>query len=384
MDTIEFDIEFLSQKMAENPLSPLFARLADLYLQQEKNVEALKVCQDGIATYPDYYAGYVVLGKAHIALKEFSKAKEAFATALTLSPYNRTVPALLRTMEDQPDRSARTTDEDYFVPSAPAAAAAVTEENVVAADAVTAPAEESAPVFEMPTEEEMGFSGLSEAAVTAAESPEFFAPAEPGQPFPTHDEYYQQNQARIGGGETLSLDEYLDRSDAPVAPAPEPVVEPEPLREFTAEPEEVSAAGIADETVTPAVADAPAEEEPQMVFASPEQAALFAEMTGGSSAEAQPEENFDDLTERLQNAERIVPQADAVPEPPAEDPASSGSFDAGMITPTLAEIYASQGEYQAAIQAYEILMFSQPGRTAEFQQRVRELQQLKMEKDGLV
>lgn len=382
MDTIEFDIEFLSQKIAENPLSPLFARLADLYLQQEKNVEALKVCQDGIVTYPDYYAGYIVLGKAHIALKEFSKAKEAFAAALTLSPYNRTVPALLRTMEQQPDSSDRTTDEDYFVPSAPAAAAVVHEENVTAAETAPASAPESAPAFEMPTEEEMGFSGMSEASVSAAESTEFFAPAEPGQPFPSHDEYYQQNQARIGGMETIALDEYLNRSDAPVTAAPETEQEPEPLREFSVEPDELPAAAIAHEPETPAVADAPAEEEPQMIFASPEQAALFAEMTGGSAAE--PEENFDDLAERLQNAERIVPQAGASPEPPAEEPASSGSFDAGMITPTLAEIYASQGEYQAAIQAYEILMFSQPGRTAEFQQRVRELQQLKMEKDGLV
>ena len=55
-----------------------------------------------------------------------------------------------------------------------------------------------------------------------------------------------------------------------------------------------------------------------------------------------------------------------------------------MVTPTLAEIYASQGEYGAAIQAYEILMFSHPGKTAEYQQRIRELQKKQLEKEGLL
>ena len=41
MEFEEFDIEFLAQKMAENPQSPLFARLADLYIGKEQVVEAI-------------------------------------------------------------------------------------------------------------------------------------------------------------------------------------------------------------------------------------------------------------------------------------------------------------------------------------------------------
>ena len=91
MEFEEFDIEFLAQKMSENPQSPLFARLADLYIGKEQSVEAIKLTEEGIKFFPNYCAGYIVLGKAHLALKEFSQAIGAFEKALelvdTTSPY---------------------------------------------------------------------------------------------------------------------------------------------------------------------------------------------------------------------------------------------------------------------------------------------------------
>ena len=69
LDTSEFDIEFLAQKLSENPGSVLFARLADLYVAKNQSVEAMKLCEGGIKLFPRYYAGYIVLGKIHLALK---------------------------------------------------------------------------------------------------------------------------------------------------------------------------------------------------------------------------------------------------------------------------------------------------------------------------
>ncbi|MDD8017254.1 MAG: hypothetical protein PHP42_02655, partial [Bacteroidota bacterium] len=90
-----------------------------------------------------------------------------------------------------------------------------------------------------------------------------------------------------------------------------------------------------------------------------------------------------DLAEKLQSVERITPiEGDISPKIEAESPETQSSYDPQMVTPTLAEIYASQGELSAAIQAYEILMFSQPGKSAEFQQRIWELQKLQAEKEG--
>ena len=76
------------------------------------------------------------------------------------------------------------------------------------------------------------------------------------------------------------------------------------------------------------------------------------------------------LQRSLKTQERIVPQE---PEP-SLSPEESAPLDSIVITPTLAEIYASQGEYGAAIQAYEILIFSKPNERERFEKRISELQ----------
>ncbi len=79
---------------------------------------------------------------------------------------------------------------------------------------------------------------------------------------------------------------------------------------------------------------------------------------------------LDVLATQLENAGRIVPQ-----EPkPSLSPEESAPLDSFVITPTLAEIYASQGEYGAAIQAYEILILSKPNDRERFEKRISELQ----------
>lgn len=458
MDTIEFDIEFLSQKLSENPASPLFARLADLYLQNGQQVEALEICLEGTAAHPDYYAGFIVLGKIHVALKEYSKARDSFAKAQTLSPFNQTIASLLKAISDHKDGSDRTTDENYFVPQEkPVQSAAVSNAESRSADYRSPQTEQ----FEMPTAEEIGFSQIPDPAGTSGYS--LSSPSEGGS-FPTHDEYSNQHQARINAQPEQSLEDFLN---ATLRPVQSPELQQEPEQEATeqmafsqpeesaaefeqpmeqaAEPEQIFEAeqheqqydvqeqqaaeerlpeeqpadvmtveeqvsGVeqsaeqaseeyATEEMQSAASDAAAEqiaeieepvqaEEPEMVFTSPEQAQLFAEMTGETQSEepaADQGTNIDELAERLQNVQRIVPNENTpAAGETADENEQSESFGAEMVTPTLAEIYVSQGEYTAAIQAYEILMFSQPGKTAEFQQRVKELQQLQMEKEGLI
>jgi len=47
-----------------------------------------------------------------------------------------------------------------------------------------------------------------------------------------------------------------------------------------------------------------------------------------------------------------------------------------IVTPTLAEIYAAQGEYQEAINAYRALMGRRPDDSEQFQKRIQELEAL--------
>jgi tetratricopeptide (TPR) repeat protein len=57
---------------------------------------------------------------------------------------------------------------------------------------------------------------------------------------------------------------------------------------------------------------------------------------------------------------------------------SSGRF----VTATLAEIYASQGEYHEAIEAYKKLAERRPGSAERYQKRLVELEELKRLHEG--
>jgi tetratricopeptide (TPR) repeat protein len=54
--------------------------------------------------------------------------------------------------------------------------------------------------------------------------------------------------------------------------------------------------------------------------------------------------------------------------------AKSASQGISIVTPTLAEIYASQGEFEEAIQAYKRLLKERPEQSAKFSKRIGELE----------
>jgi tetratricopeptide (TPR) repeat protein len=419
MQLEEFDIEFLAQKMSENPRSMLFARLADLYLVKEQNAEAMTLLEEGIPNFPGYYAAYIVLGKAHLAFKEYSRASAAFSKALELSPFNQNAAQLLTTVPNKPDESTRTTDENYFAPPVAAASNVPPETpHPISLEPEPEPAA-VVPSYEAPVQDTFDMQSLEDpeipqqqvfdpyaAAIEAAAAASASAAAsaahtsyaepeqqqyqQPDESFPTYDEYFAQNQQRINVDAPIRLDDYLS-GDAPAIAAEAPVIEEMPQHEFVnesyVEPEDTpftpfspKAAEFSTESTEPEP-----HFDPEPVFSSPEQAQLFAEMTGMDEPSSSSSTDLDSLTQKLQSAEKIVPEENYQPKTPMpQDTSEDKAYETDAVTPTLAEIYASQGEYRAAIQAYEILMFSQPAKGGEFQQRIRELQQLQMEKDGLI
>jgi tetratricopeptide (TPR) repeat protein len=287
MDLSEFDIDFLSQKLSDNPQSPLFARLADLYLSTNQSTEALKLCEAGVQTYPSYSTGYVILGKCYSALNENSKARLAFAQALHLAPFNQLARKLLDEIPFTSDEPIQNPEIESTDTTPPAAETAVQEESLPMQN-VDEPLLTAEPIAEAPVEEEAVQETVQQGIV---ETP----PVESAE-LSSVDEYIQQHSANAGTEKLVSLDEYLDQA---------------------------------------------------------------AEPTG-----------LDSLATQLENAGRIVPQE---PEP-SLSPEESAPLDSIVITPTLAEIYASQGEYGAAIQAYEILIFSKPNERERFEKRISELQ----------
>jgi tetratricopeptide (TPR) repeat protein len=75
---------------------------------------------------------------------------------------------------------------------------------------------------------------------------------------------------------------------------------------------------------------------------------------------------------------RIPPLPEPAPAPVVEQAESPGRF----VTATLAEIYASQGEYGEAIEAYRKLAEQRPGSAERYQRRLKELEELLRSREG--
>jgi tetratricopeptide (TPR) repeat protein len=87
------------------------------------------------------------------------------------------------------------------------------------------------------------------------------------------------------------------------------------------------------------------------------------------------DKSMEQIIQQLEGAPRRITVQDSPPAPEGahEIPASPARF----VTATLAEIYASQGEYDEAIEAYRTLAAQRPGSAERYQKRLGELEELK-------
>jgi len=82
------DLGKVEKLYRQHPQSPLFARLAHLYLRRGKVERALALCQEGCRRFPHYPTGYLILGQCYQAQGQLEEARSATDQALRLDPEN--------------------------------------------------------------------------------------------------------------------------------------------------------------------------------------------------------------------------------------------------------------------------------------------------------
>jgi tetratricopeptide (TPR) repeat protein len=80
------DIAALERHIAANPASPVFARLASLYIDGNRPAQALKLCLQGIKLHPDYPTGLLMIARAQIMLRQYSDARQTLQNLLRILP----------------------------------------------------------------------------------------------------------------------------------------------------------------------------------------------------------------------------------------------------------------------------------------------------------
>ena len=80
------DIPALERHVAAHPASPLYARLASLYIDGNRPAQALKLCLQGNRLQPDYPTGLLMTARAQIMLRQYGDARQTLQELLRIQP----------------------------------------------------------------------------------------------------------------------------------------------------------------------------------------------------------------------------------------------------------------------------------------------------------
>jgi tetratricopeptide (TPR) repeat protein len=75
-------LESLQVLLQQNPNSLTFGRVADALLKLGRVDEAIQLCEDGLRRHPSYVTGHMVLGKCYLKKKLFDQAEKEFKRVL--------------------------------------------------------------------------------------------------------------------------------------------------------------------------------------------------------------------------------------------------------------------------------------------------------------
>jgi tetratricopeptide (TPR) repeat protein len=74
------------ERLTRDPRSLAFAQLADLYRKAGRVEEAVGLCRDGLARYPEYTTARLILAKSLMTQNAFSEALDELGAILKLAP----------------------------------------------------------------------------------------------------------------------------------------------------------------------------------------------------------------------------------------------------------------------------------------------------------
>jgi tetratricopeptide (TPR) repeat protein len=89
----------LEEKLAANPKSPLFARLASHYLAEGNVERAIDLLESGLREYPDYATAHLILGRSFESFGRTVEALVEYRRVLKAVPDNPTVRHLVERVE---------------------------------------------------------------------------------------------------------------------------------------------------------------------------------------------------------------------------------------------------------------------------------------------
>ena len=366
------NIEQIEEKLTRRPQSPLFACLAAQYLDRQNTEKAHEVCLSGIDLYPSYSSAHYILAKVFSQEQHFGAALESIERALSINPTAVTFLKFRQEIKQkfQPETESPMESGPVVQPeSIEQTESAQTDETPIDLIIGDIPPEKQNEVLAEQESELLEPDNVREASesISTDESPEQLYDQATTTELLTSEhllsEPVEQTQAtesdpeiipEIGPDDQVNVEEHeINKIDE--------------LPEVSAEPEMQTME--ATTLVEPSEAISVIHEEP---ISQPEYSAPLM-VTG-------PTDTEETLPQEAQTAD----ESDIVEQPvQMEEPTSVHLIDGGrIVSKTLAEIFASQGEYAEAITTYTLLKQIRPSLTEQIDARIAVLELLHQAKTG--
>jgi tetratricopeptide (TPR) repeat protein len=312
------DIAKLESLYAEHPEGRIFTHLAEAYRKAGELDRAVEVLHSGLERHPEYSSAHVVLGRVLHDQGKTDDAEFAFRRVLDLDRHNLVA---LRALGDLARADGRNDEAlNYY-------------QRLLDVE----PADEDV----RSVMDEMTSQSFAAADLTWTEPPDEGFDAAFDAALDSVDQTEPSGDARPAFQEPVWLSPEIEPPAEP-EPQPEPA-EPEAAESRPEEPEETAqpwARPEGDEAAAEPWAGPAAREADEPARAS----------EGGHSSGA-----FDWIEAR----ESAAPQAREASDEPSEEPART--LSPGVMTETIAQVYARQGLYDRAAEVYRELVRARPG-----------------------
>lgn len=311
-------LQFLEQRVKKDPGSAFFAMLAYFYLGMDKVPEALSIAQRGVIVHPNYSTGHAVLAMAMMRAGFYRDARKELLKAWDLRPGSKMIEMLTEEVDkqEQADAIGRRIAEQYRKGAGTDIMKTV-EETL-----------RSNPI--KTSDEDLLIPGLESIIGEELQDmpPELMPPLEPAETQQETVEPPSEEEAADLEDESSSAREIIDRVTREFG---------DKISTDLDEPEEQK--------------EAAAEEEP---------------------AESTEEFDIDALARSLDSAGPIRPQADETTGDHDED--KGIELTPEIVTDTLAAIFEQQGQLDAALEAYNILLKKKPEQAEFYRKKIAELE----------
>jgi tetratricopeptide (TPR) repeat protein len=366
---VQKEIEQLERRYAEHPQGLAFAHLADAYRRAGEYGKAEGLLLHGLKNHPSYISAYNVLGRVYADSERYSDAHEQFSKVLELDPQNMIAMKALGELAVRGGRledarswferilqvDPRNEEVQEELQKLVEGAVAAPSSPVATPQAAATPAESAAVEIEEPEAGE-GPAEQEEAVweIGGVSEGEEEGPVEVSA---------EPVEGLVGKGQQVELGGEADAADALPDVALEGLSELESL-------DVSSAAGPEEAPQTEGLEalealDGPPAAEARASGAGPEiDLGAMDDWTPGFIDEELKGRAGDDLGVGSLRAEFGGGEA-----------AESGQAPGGMLTETMAELYADQGLYEDALGVYHELAKARPG-DERLKARIAELQQL--------